>query len=116
MRESGGSPPALPAPPPPPRGVCFPGSTNKEAGPTSKAGRECIAAAIAAVDTGKEQECCYKERNWRFGYVKHFEQLVRTSCKSPAAATKTAQAGLDWAYDNFVFVANDVCPRLSARR
>lgn len=61
-------------PKPPPRGLVFP--TDKKGGKsTSEAGKMALAAAIAAVDK-EYAEKVRKERNWRFGYTKHFLKLV----------------------------------------
>jgi hypothetical protein len=99
-----GAPPPKPAPP---RGICFPGTSAESPSPsTSRAGVGCIAAAITATGNQAAAGRCAKERDWRFGYVKHFEALVAASCSSPDAAVKSARAGLDWAYDNFLFIGD----------
>ena len=36
-----------------------------------------------------------KEKNWRFGYVKHFMGMVEEQCQSPEAALAVAKAGLE---------------------
>jgi hypothetical protein len=91
---------------PRPKGICFPGTTAETPSPsTASAGVEIIAAAIRATGNHDAADSCAKSRsNWRFGYVEHFERLVANSCTSPDAAVKAAQAGLDFAYDNFVFI------------
>mmetsp|Transcript_61557 Transcript_61557/g.169183 ORF Transcript_61557/g.169183 Transcript_61557/m.169183 type:complete len:618 (+) Transcript_61557:563-2416(+) len=44
-----------------------------------------------------------KEKNWRWGYVKHVEGNVRASLASPKAALGVADAGLKAAHDLFLF-------------
>ena len=77
---------------------------------TSEAGKKAIAAALAGGGTPAATEAsvkCLKERNWRFGYHKHFEKLVRLGCTSPRVSASSAAAGLQWMYDNMVFHSID---------
>jgi hypothetical protein len=75
---------------------------SKERGstPTNKAVWE---AAIKAVDD-TAATAVKREKNWRYGYVKHVEANVKASLKSPAAALKVAEAGLAAAHKLFQFV------------
>ena len=73
---------------------------------TSKAGQAAIAAALRGCGTAKGEEYaakCEKEKNWRFGYNKHFMNLVKASADSPAAALGASQAGADFMHENFMF-------------
>jgi Protein tyrosine phosphatase-like protein, PTPLA len=92
-------------PPPPPEGVSWP---KDEKGERSSTGvnKAILAAAVGAVNKEKEA-AINKTKSWRFGYVKHLASMVEEQCKSPEAALKIAQAGLDKAYDLFEFVAPD---------
>eukprot|EP00565_Helicotheca_tamesis_P005700 CAMPEP_0185725514 /NCGR_PEP_ID=MMETSP1171-20130828/1749_1 /TAXON_ID=374046 /ORGANISM="Helicotheca tamensis, Strain CCMP826" /LENGTH=756 /DNA_ID=CAMNT_0028393659 /DNA_START=70 /DNA_END=2340 /DNA_ORIENTATION=+ len=96
-------------PPPPPRGVVFPvtdtkgGESIRSSTPTAKA---IVAAAVGAVSSEKAEKIM-NERNWRFGYVKHWIGMVDEQCKSPDAALAVAKAGLSKAYEIFQFVRPD---------
>lgn len=46
----------------------------------------------------------FGEKNWRYGYPKHFVDNVKESLKSPAAALEIAQRGLDEMYTSFQFI------------
>jgi len=70
-------------------------------------GKAIIAAAIRgskAPDSEKLASSCEKERNWRFGYNKHFTNLVKVSATSPAAAIGAAGAGIAHMHSTFEFV------------
>jgi len=96
-------------PPPPPRGICWPlvpgkdGKVDRSSTPTSK---EILASAIAAVNQEKA-EAVRNLRNWRFGYVKHFVNMVEEQCASTEAALAVAKAGLAKAHSLFQFVDSD---------
>lgn len=89
-------------PPPPPKGLVFPMDVKGERSSTPVA-KEILAAAIGAVSQTKAQSVL-KEKKWRFGYVKHFVNLVEEQMKSPENALLIAQAGLSKAYEIFQFV------------
>jgi len=92
-------------PPPPPKGLVFP--LDKKGGRSSTpVAKEILAAAIGAVSPDKAEKVM-KERNWRFGYVKHFINMVEEQMKSPENALKVAEAGLAKAYEIFQFVDSD---------
>lgn len=91
----------------PEKGLCFPKDT-KGGRSTSDAGKKIIAAALRGAGTAdgdRYAAMCEKERNWRFGYVKHFKNLVKVSASSPQAALGCAQAGADYMHDSFEFIA-----------
>jgi len=67
--------------------------------PTNKA---IFEAAIAAVDQAGAQNV-KKEKNWRFGYVKHVEANVRASMLSSDNAITIAESGLAAAHKLFQF-------------
>lgn len=94
-------------PPPPPRGIVFP-IDNKEKGTrgSTPINKEILAAAVGAVNPTKAQ-AIRKAKGYRFTYSKHLIGLVEEQCKSPEAALKIAQAGLDKAYEIFEFVTPD---------
>ena len=63
----------------PPTGIQFP-VDKKGTRSTSDAGKAIIAAALrgAGTDDGNRYaDACEKEKNWRFGYLKHFTNLVK---------------------------------------
>jgi len=96
-------------PKPPERGTQFP-ADGKGGRSTSTAGRTVIAKALegAGGERGaKASARAAKEKNWRFGYNKHYMALVRLGCESPEAALGVARAGLDWMYTNMEFIAPD---------
>jgi hypothetical protein len=63
-------------------------------------------AAAKAVDENIAMKAA-KEKNWRYGYVKHVENNVRVSLVSSEAALKVASEGLKTAHDLFQFIRND---------
>ncbi|GMH63005.1 hypothetical protein TL16_g03606, partial [Triparma laevis f. inornata] len=92
-------------PRPPPKGLVFP--TDKKGGKsTGEAGKAALAAAISAVDKAAGERVL-KERNWRFGYTKHFLKMVELQCKSPEAALAIAEAGLEQMHSSFEFINPD---------
>jgi hypothetical protein len=94
-------------PPPPPRGIVFPiDDKAKGTRGSTPVNKEIFAAAVGAVNPEKADKI-RNARGYRFTYVKHLVGLVEEQCKSPDAALKIAQAGLDKAYAIFEFVAPD---------
>lgn len=93
-------------PPPPPNGLVWPVDAKGGRSSTPVA-KEILAAAIGAVSKEKAEKVL-KERNWRFGYVKHFKNMVEEQMKSPENALKVAEAGLAKAYEVFQFIDGDV--------
>lgn len=91
--------------PPPPRGLVWPVTEKGDRSSTSTA-KAVLAAAVGAVDPAKADKIM-KERNWRFGYVKHFVGMVEEQMKGEEQALKVARAGLDKAYEIFEFVDKD---------
>jgi hypothetical protein len=92
-------------PPPPPRGLVWPVVDKGERSSTAT-NKAIIAAAVGAVDPAA-QLAIEKTKNWRFGYVKHWNKMVENQCQSPEAAIQVAEAGLAKAYELFEFVAPD---------
>jgi len=93
----------------PERGVVWP-KDKKGGRSTSSAGKAIIAASLAGIGSDKATaaaEKCAREKNWRFGYIKHFETLVRRSLDSPAAALASAKAGVEAMHSMFEFVGDD---------
>ncbi len=94
-------------PPPPPKGLVWPEDPKKKGVRSSTPiAKEIMAAAVGAV-CSKKAEKVLKERNWRFGYVKHFMGMVEEQMKSPENALKIAEAGLAKAYELFEFADGD---------
>jgi len=85
-------------------GLVWPVTKSGDRGstPTNKAIWE---AAIGAVDEAAAKRVA-KEKNWRFGYVKHVEANVRASLVSRDAALKVAETGLATAQKLFQFERN----------
>uniref|UniRef100_A0A7S2AMZ6 very-long-chain (3R)-3-hydroxyacyl-CoA dehydratase n=1 Tax=Octactis speculum TaxID=3111310 RepID=A0A7S2AMZ6_9STRA len=81
--------------------------TNKKTNDrsTSKTNKAIWVAAMEGVDP-KVAAKAKKEKNWRYGYVKHVEANVRTSLSSPENALSIASAGLKSAHGMFEFVRN----------
>lgn len=79
---------------------------EKNARSSTKPAKSILAAAVGAVNPDKADKIM-KERNWRFGYVKHFVSMVEEQCKSPQNAIEIALAGLDKAHELFEFVGAD---------
>ena len=92
-------------PPPPPRGLCWPIDRKGERSSTD-VNRSIVATAIGAIDATASQRAA-NCKSWRFGYVKHLQQMVKVQCTSPDAALQVAQTGLQKAYELFEFVAPD---------
>merc|ERR1719433_1061829 len=74
-------------------------SGDRGSTPTNKA---IFEAAIGAVDEAAAKRVS-KEKNWRFGYVKHVEANVRASLLSKDNAIKVAETGLATAHKLFHF-------------
>ena len=92
-------------PPPPPRGLVFPLDDKGQRSSTT-VNKAILEAAVRAVSPDKADQIA-KAKGWRFGYVKHLKAMVEEQCKSPEAAIKVAQAGIDKAYEIFEFVDED---------
>lgn len=92
-------------PPPPPQGLVWPMDSRGERSST-ETNKAIIAAAVGAINPEKAQ-AVLKCKSWRFQYNKHMRAMVEEQCKSPQAALKIAQAGLDKAYELFEFVTPD---------
>ncbi|KAJ8605349.1 hypothetical protein CTAYLR_002327 [Chrysophaeum taylorii] len=92
--------------PPPPRGCQFP-KDAKGARSTTAANRKVIAAALAATGDVEGAKAAEREKDYRFGYVKHFNRLVSASLSSPESALSSAREGLKWMRDHFEFVDAD---------
>jgi hypothetical protein len=99
--------PKKPRTPRPPHGIVFPtqedGTTS-----TSKTGADTISAALFAGSQSKQlAEAAGKAgKKWRFGYLKHFTNMVKESSKSKNDCLAIAEAGLDYMHNNFKFVPN----------
>ena len=93
-------------PPPPPRGLCWPVDAKRGDRGSTPVAKAILAAAVGAVSPEKGEKVL-KERNWRFGYVKHFVGMVEEQMKSPENALKVAEAGLSKAYELFEFISKD---------
>jgi len=89
--------------PPPPRGLVWPIDAKRGDRSSTSTAKAVLAAAVGAVDPAKAEKIL-KERNWRFGYVKHFVGMVEEQMKGEEQALKVARAGLDKAYEIFEFV------------
>jgi len=101
-----------PPPPPPkePEGAEFPTTDDKGTRSTSETGKKAITAAFAGMGTseGSAQSAnCAAVKNWRFGYNKQIVKLARLGCQSPSAALGSAQAGLNYMYENMIFHSKD---------
>ena len=70
---------------------------------TSSTGQAVLARSVMDVDP-QAAVAVMKERNWRFGYGKHFIENVRISLRTPETALKVAQTGLDYMHNQFEFV------------
>eukprot|EP01064_Diplonema_japonicum_P007866 TRINITY_DN1548_c4_g1_i1.p1 TRINITY_DN1548_c4_g1~~TRINITY_DN1548_c4_g1_i1.p1 ORF type:complete len:508 (+),score=50.48 TRINITY_DN1548_c4_g1_i1:48-1526(+) len=67
----------------------------------AKSGDETLAGRIAG------------EKNWRNGYPKHCVSLAEEQTKSVEIATASARAGLEEAYNRFLFVRNDTTCKIT---
>ena len=98
-------------PPPPDVGVVFPpdgkvGPDGKPSRTTTITSQKVIAAAIRGCggdEAAAAADAVLADKNWKFTYPKHYLALVRSGVTSKNAAVDSAQAGLDWCYDNFQF-------------
>lgn len=93
-------------PPPPPKGLVWPVDEKRGDRSSTPVAKAIMAAAVGAVNPEKAEKVL-KERNWRFGYVKHFSGMVEEQMKSPENALKVAEAGLKKAYETFEFISGD---------
>lgn len=86
-------------------GLSWPVDKTGERGSTAT-NKAIFQAAVGAVSPALAEKVG-KERNWRFGYVRHLEAQVRASLESTEAALKVAAAGLDKAQTMFEFIRGD---------
>jgi len=93
-------------PPPPPRGLVWPIDARKKDRSSTGTSKAVLAAAVGAVNPTKGEKAL-KERNWRFGYVKHFVGMVEEQMKGSDEALRVARAGLEKAYEMFEFYHED---------
>lgn len=92
-------------PKPPEKGTLFP-PDGKGGRSTTAAGKAVIEAALRGCGgdaAAKAAERVGREKNWRFGYNKHYMAMVRLGCDSPAAALGCARAGLAWMHERMEF-------------
>jgi len=83
-------------------GLLFPKTPKGDRG--SNFGNQNVwAAAFDPIDKNISAKV-RTERNWRHKYVGSVQKHVELCLASPDKALTSAQAGLDWAYDNFEFV------------
>lgn len=92
--------------PPPPRGLVFPVDPKRGDRGSTPVGKAIMSAALAAVSPEKAEKIL-KEKNWRFGYIKHFVGMVEEQMKSEENALAIAEAGLKKAYEIFEFIPAD---------
>lgn len=92
-------------------GVNFPTDEKSGKRSTQSFGRKCIAQAVGSVDQAASQ-AAGTEKNWRWGYDKHFVKMVKLGCAGSDDALKIAQAGLKYAHDTFEFVRDGECMSL----
>merc|ERR1719410_2628028 len=91
-------------------GVVFPVINGRRS--TQNFGRACLGAALKPLDA-QAAEKALKEKNWRWGYDKHFVKMVQLSCASNEAALKCAKAGLEYVHSKFEFVRGEKTTSLS---
>jgi len=92
-------------------GVNFPTDEKSGKRSTQSFGRKCIGVALKSVD-GASGQAAETERNWRWGYTKHFVKMVKLGCTSSENAMEIARAGLKYAHDSFEFVRDGECMSL----
>ena len=92
-------------------GISFPPGAKGDRS-TTAAGKEAFAAAVAAVDAAAGEKV-RKEKNWRWGYIKHVVEQVQLCAKSTADCVKIADAGLKHLHDNFELIRDDTTIKLS---
>eukprot|EP00633_Aureoumbra_lagunensis_P005288 CAMPEP_0197318326 /NCGR_PEP_ID=MMETSP0891-20130614/50540_1 /TAXON_ID=44058 ORGANISM="Aureoumbra lagunensis, Strain CCMP1510" /NCGR_SAMPLE_ID=MMETSP0891 /ASSEMBLY_ACC=CAM_ASM_000534 /LENGTH=243 /DNA_ID=CAMNT_0042808711 /DNA_START=579 /DNA_END=1307 /DNA_ORIENTATION=+ len=92
--------------PKPPSGCEFPIDFKTNTRSTSIANKKCVAAALGACgDDGLDAASrCMKEANYRFGYTKHFIQLVKLCAKTDAFCIDASKAGIQWIRENFEYI------------
>lgn len=73
---------------------------------TTIVNRGAIEASTRVADA-KAADAAKNERNWRFGYAKHFVKNVELSLASPQTCLKMCHAGLDYIHDEFRFIGDD---------
>jgi len=92
--------------PPPPLGLVWPVDPKRGNRTSTPVAKAILAAAVGAVSQEKAKKVM-KEKNWRFGYVKHFVGMVEEQMKSPDNALAVAEAGLKKAYEIFEYITPD---------
>jgi len=86
-----------------PEGIVFPLNDKGERS-TSDAGKKIFADSFAAMGCDSIAKEVLAEKNWRYRYQKFLLTHVQESLKSPEAALKGAQGGLDSLHNNFEFI------------
>lgn len=84
-------------------GVDFPLDEATNTRSTMIVNQGAMTASIAVVDPAAS-EAAKSEKNWRYGYAKHFVRNVELSCASESQCLSIAAAGLRYIHKNFVFV------------
>ena len=92
-------------------GISFPPGAKGDRS-TTAAGKEAFAAAVATVDPAAAEKV-RKEKNWRYGYVKHVVDQTELCCKSADVCVKVADAGLKHLYESFELIRGDTVIKLS---
>jgi hypothetical protein len=88
-------------------GVSFPVTGKNSARSTTSTGKRIMAAALRGVGADKEADAILNEKNWRFGYRKHMENVAVAMSKSNKDCVKLARAGLEEARKIFTYRIKD---------
>lgn len=91
--------------PPPVVGIQWPVDA-KGVRSSSLTGQTALAVSMVDADPNAAA-ACLRERNWRFGYGKHFVRNVELSCRDEATCLAIARKGLDHLHSTFEFVRGD---------
>eukprot|EP01065_Artemidia_motanka_P035223 TRINITY_DN43130_c0_g1_i1.p1 TRINITY_DN43130_c0_g1~~TRINITY_DN43130_c0_g1_i1.p1 ORF type:complete len:572 (+),score=149.47 TRINITY_DN43130_c0_g1_i1:62-1717(+) len=89
------------------RGIVWPQTSSG----TTDAAKGMLAASASGVDDSVASSVA-SERKWRANYAEHIVKHVEMCCKSPEAALKASQQGLDYLYDNFRFTRDGAAVRI----
>eukprot|EP00048_Salpingoeca_helianthica_P005841 m.92232 g.92232 ORF g.92232 m.92232 type:complete len:782 (-) comp13770_c4_seq1:67-2412(-) len=85
-------------------GIQFPRNAKGERS-TLATGQSAFAKSVVDVNT-EAAAAVWREKSWRFGYVKHVIDNVQICCQSRDTCVAVCKAGLDFLHTSFEFVRN----------
>ena len=91
-------------------GVSYPMTSSNGVRSTTVTGKKLLTTALESVKSdvsNKTRAAIQKEKNWRFGYCKHIENVVQAMTNCNEDCLKIAKAGLEEARKCFTYRSKD---------